>query len=58
MFKPVAKVAEPPPKPAAIPGARELVSLRLDQDVLVHFQTAGPGWQERINQALRTAAGL
>ena len=42
----------------AVPGAKELVSLRLDQDVLEHFQTDGPGWQERINAALRSAAGL
>ena len=45
-------------KPAAIPGARELVSLRIDQDVLARFQEGGPGWQDRINQALRKAAGL
>ena len=58
VFKPVVKAPDPPPKEAVVPGARELVSLRLDQEVLVHFQEAGPGWQERINQALRTAAGL
>ena len=60
VFKPAPKVATPAPAPkvAAIPGARELVSLRLDQDVLAHFQEEGPGWQERINQALRTVAGL
>ena len=42
----------------ALPGARELVSLRLDQDVLAHFQEDGPGWQDRINEALRKASGL
>ena len=53
------KVAPPlPPTPAAVPGARELVSLRLDRDVLDHFQADGPGWQERLNAALRVAAGL
>ncbi len=40
-----------------IPGVKELVSLRIDQDVLEHFQGSGPGWQERINEALRKAAG-
>ncbi len=45
------------PKPPSIPGARELVSLRIDRDVLDHFQEGGPGWQERINAALRKAAG-
>ena len=52
-----AKVTEPV-MPAALPGARELVSLRIDQDVLAHFQEQGPGWQDRVNQALRKAAGL
>ncbi len=48
----------PAPKPAAaIPAAREMVTLRLDRDVLEHFQADGPGWQERINQALRQAVG-
>ena len=56
--------AKPPPlpeataKPATLPGAKEQVTLRLDRDVLDHFQDAGPGWQERINAALRKAAGL
>lgn len=44
--------------PAPVPGARETVSLRLDADVLAFFQEDGPGWQERINTALRKAAGL
>jgi uncharacterized protein (DUF4415 family) len=34
-----------------------MVSLRIDRDVLDHFQADGPGWQERINAALRKAAG-
>ncbi|HEY6817538.1 MAG TPA: BrnA antitoxin family protein [Croceibacterium sp.] len=41
------------------PGsAKRLVSLRLDQAVLDAFRAGGPGWQSRINQALRKAAGL
>lgn len=51
------KVAAAPAKPAAIPGVRELVSIRIDQDVLEYFQEGGPGWQDRINAALRKAAG-
>jgi uncharacterized protein (DUF4415 family) len=51
------KTVEAPPKKTTIPGARELVSLRIDQDVLDYFQEGGPGWQERINDALRKAAG-
>ena len=34
------------------------VSLRLDQDVLARFKASGPGWQTRMNRALRDAAGL
>ncbi|WCT72145.1 BrnA antitoxin family protein [Sphingomonas naphthae] len=34
------------------------VSLRLDPDVLDHFQAGGEGWQTRVNDALRKAAGL
>ncbi|SEQ49413.1 BrnA antitoxin of type II toxin-antitoxin system [Faunimonas pinastri] len=49
---------EAAPKPTAIPGVKEMVSIRLDQDVLLHFQEDGPGWQDRINAALRQAAGL
>lgn len=56
--KATTKPVEGPAPKAAVPGARELVSLRIDQDVLEHFQADGPGWQERINAALRTAAGL
>jgi uncharacterized protein (DUF4415 family) len=50
-------VVEAPAKATAVPGVRELVSLRIDQDVLQHFQDGGAGWQDRINEALRKAAG-
>lgn len=53
--KPVENVS---PKPAVIPSGKETVSLRLDRDLLAHFQDDGPGWQDRINAALRMAAGL
>ena len=51
------KPPEAPPAPATLPGAKEMVSLRIDRDVLDHFQGGGPGWQDRINDALRKAAG-
>lgn len=51
------KPADLPPAKPAVPGAKEQVSLRIDRDVLDHFQADGPGWQERINDALRKAAG-
>jgi uncharacterized protein (DUF4415 family) len=34
------------------------VTLRLDPDVIDRFCEGGPGWQGRINEALRKAAGL
>lgn len=46
-----------PPK-SALPPGKETVSLRIDRDVLEHFQDDGPGWQDQINAALRKAAGL
>jgi uncharacterized protein (DUF4415 family) len=52
------KLEEPAPKNLALPGAKEMISLRIDRDVLDHFQEAGPGWQDRINAALRKAAGV
>ena len=52
--KPVAA----PVKKATPPEGKEMVTLRLDRAVLDHFQEDGPGWQERINAALRAAAGL
>jgi len=52
--KPVEAPPKPPPAP---PGAKETVSLRIDREVLDFFQEEGPGWQDRINAALRKAAG-
>ena len=37
---------------------KNLVSLRLDPDVIAHFRKGGPGWQSRINETLRKAARL
>jgi uncharacterized protein (DUF4415 family) len=45
------------PKKPSLPNAKQLVSLRIDRDVLEHFQQEGPGWQERINETLRKAIG-
>ena len=35
-------------------GTKELVSLRIDRAVLDDFRASGPGWQTRINDALRS----
>lgn len=32
---------------------KEMTTIRLDPEVLAHFRSEGPGWQSRINQALR-----
>jgi uncharacterized protein (DUF4415 family) len=40
-------------------GLRKIpVLLRVDPDVLARFRASGPGWQTRMNAALRKAAGL
>ncbi len=51
------KPADLPAKAPAVPNAKEQVSLRIDRDILDHFQEGGPGWQDRINDALRKALG-
>jgi uncharacterized protein (DUF4415 family) len=37
---------------------KQLVSLRLDRDIIAHFRRRGAGWQRRINDTLRKATGL
>jgi uncharacterized protein (DUF4415 family) len=39
-------------------AAKRQVTLRLDPDVIERFREGGPGWQGRINEALRKAMGL
>ena len=36
-------------------NAKELVSLRLDPDVLAQLRAAGPGWQSQVSGLLRLA---
>jgi uncharacterized protein (DUF4415 family) len=55
--KATTKPPEPAPTQLPIPNAKELVSLRIDRDVLEYFQESGPGWQDRINEALKRVAG-
>ena len=41
------------------PGSsKQSVSLRLDKAIIEHFRAGGPGWQTRMNDALRKAVGL
>ena len=37
-----------------LPGPKEAISLRVDQDVLEWFRAQGPRYQSRINAVLRT----
>ena len=37
---------------------KRAVNLRLDADIVDAFRASGAGWQTRINEALRKAAGL
>lgn len=39
------------------PDAKKSVTLRLDPDVLEAWRGTGPGWQRRMNDALRAALG-
>ncbi|HEU5434887.1 MAG TPA: BrnA antitoxin family protein [Telluria sp.] len=34
-------------------GSKQIVTIRLDVDMLEWFKSAGPGYQTRVNQVLR-----
>ncbi|MFA7416785.1 MAG: BrnA antitoxin family protein [Rhizobium sp.] len=55
LFKPAKRTPASAVERPALPNTRELVSLRIDSDVLAFFQEDGPGWQDRINDTLRMA---
>lgn len=40
------------------PGRKQSLTLRLDRAVIEYFRSTGEGWQTRMNEALRNAAGL
>jgi len=39
-------------------NAKELISVRLDPEVLGKLRQAGPGWQSQVNMLLRQGLGL
>ena len=39
-------------------NTKRMISLRLDEEVVERLRAAGPGWQTRVNAALRKAVGL
>ena len=51
------KLRRSPGRPPA-ENPKKQVTLRLDADVIARFKGAGPGWQSRINEALRKVVGL
>ncbi|MGO7970705.1 BrnA antitoxin family protein [Rhizobium ruizarguesonis] len=55
LFKPAKKKPEQAVERSALPNVKELVSLKIDSDVLAFFQENGAGWQDRINDTLRAA---
>lgn len=56
LFQPREKTSKTPaPDRPIVPHAKELVSMKLDSDVLAYFQEGGAGWQDRINSTLRAA---
>ncbi len=59
VFRPKApELPRAPAKGPVVPGAKETVTLRIDKEVLDAFQEDGPGWQDRINAALRKSLGI
>ena len=53
--QPVNRIEEPAVavKSQTINGVKQIVTIRLDVDMLEWFKSAGPGYQTRINQVLR-----
>lgn len=52
MLKGVAAYRKKRGRPAGS-GTKEQVALRIDRDVLSAFRSHGPGWQTRMNDALK-----
>lgn len=36
------------------PSGKELVTMRIDADVLAHYRSQGKGWQARLNDDIKT----
>ena len=51
-----AKIAEARTRGPQKAPTKQSISLRVDRDVLAAYRATGPGWQARMNEALR--AGL
>ena len=51
--QPAARTEESTATKTAVTGVKQIVTIRLDVDMLEWFKSAGPGYQTRINQVLR-----
>jgi len=51
--QPATRTEESTANKNAASGVKQIVTIRLDVDMLEWFKSAGPGYQTRINQVLR-----
>jgi uncharacterized protein (DUF4415 family) len=51
--KNAAELLEPKRGRPPLDSPKEHVNIRLDADILLAFKSNGPGWQTRVNSALR-----
>ena len=51
--QPAVHTEELTPVKQASTGVKQIVTIRLDVDMLEWFKSAGPGYQTRMNQVLR-----
>ncbi len=51
--QPAARTEDSTANKNAVSGVKQIVTIRLDVDMLEWFKSAGPGYQTRINQVLR-----
>ncbi|WP_375429219.1 BrnA antitoxin family protein [uncultured Sphingomonas sp.] len=51
-------VRKPGRPPGSTTSTRQQVTLRLEREVLARLRASGPGWQTRVNEALRKVVGL
>ena len=49
----IVNTVDTPARAQANQGLKQIVTIRLDVDMLNWFKSAGPGYQTRINQILR-----
>ncbi|WP_375402733.1 BrnA antitoxin family protein [uncultured Sphingomonas sp.] len=55
----VAALVRKPGRPlGSTTSTRQQVTLRLEREVLTRLRATGPGWQTRVNEALRKVVGL